>query len=249
MKNRICKECGVKKKLIYFSKRRLHKDGINVVCKECKIKQYKEVSKKWRENNVEKIKEYNKKRYRALKKAHKKKPSHNRKNILGKKFGKLTVIKFSKSKIVGKIKSNKKSFWECLCDCGNLCEVVASNLNNGHTTSCGCLSHGKGEKGHNWQGGLTKKSKIIRGSIEYSLWRESVFSRDNWTCQKNGIKGGRLHAHHIKNFAQYPELRLSIDNGITLSNKEHRKFHKIYGKKDNAMEQLEEFIKTKVLLI
>jgi len=74
------------------------------------------------------------------------------------------------------------------------------------------------------------------------LWKDSVFARDGYTDQKTGIKGGKLVAHHIQNFAQYPELRLAIDNGITLSIKSHREFHKIYGRKNNTKEQLEEFL-------
>lgn len=83
-----------------------------------------------------------------------------------------------------------------------------------------------GENGNNWQGGITPENAKIRGNIEFRLWREVVFARDNWTCQKYGIKGGKLHPHHIKNFAQYPELRFAIDNGITLSDKAHDEFHK-----------------------
>lgn len=91
-------------------------------------------------------------------------------------------------------------------------------------------------------GRKTPEILIIRCSIENRLWREAVFSRDNWTCQKTGIKGGKLHSHHIKNFAQYPELRFAIDNGITLSKEAHNEFHKIYGKKNNNREQLNEFL-------
>ena len=101
----------------------------------------------------------------------------------------------------------------------------------------------KGNKSHWWKGGITSINAKIRSSIEFSLWREAVFARDNWTCQKYGTKGGKLHPHHIKNFAQYPKLRFVIDNGITLSEKAHKKFHKKYGKKNNTREQLEKFLK------
>ena len=37
------------------------------------------------------------------------------KNLVGKKFGKLTVIKLSEKRNP----TNNKILWECLCDCGN----------------------------------------------------------------------------------------------------------------------------------
>ena len=100
----------------------------------------------------------------------------------------------------------------------------------------------KGEKSRFWKGGVSTLNQRIRQGIEYSLWREAVFARDNWTCQKIGIKGGKLCAHHIQNFSDYPELRFAIDNGITLSEKVHREFHKKYGTKNNTKEQIKEFL-------
>ena len=111
------------------------------------------------------------------------------------------------------------------------------------------LSHlGKrtGAENHNWKGGITPIHNKIRASIESKLWIQSVFARDGYTCQKTGIKGCRLTAHHIMNFAQYPELRFAIDNGITLSIEAHNEFHRIYGKKNNTREQLEAFLNKKI---
>ena len=94
-----------------------------------------------------------------------------------------------------------------------------------------------------WKGGIGSENNRIRGRIEFRLWRESVFARDNWTCQKTGVKGGKLNSNHIKNFSQYPELRFAIDNGITLSDNSHREFHKKYGTRNNTEKQIEEFLK------
>lgn len=97
----------------------------------------------------------------------------------------------------------------------------------------------RGDKCHLWRGGITEKNQKIKTSIEYRLWRESVFARDNWTCQKcENNKGGNLNSHHIINFANFPSLRFAIDNGITLCDKCHIKFHKKYGIKNNTKEQL-----------
>lgn len=66
--------------------------------------------------------------------------------------------------------------------------------------------------------GRTPERKSIRHSIDYRLWREAVFARDNFTCQNLECRkrGVYLEAHHIKSFSEYPELRFAIDNGITL---------------------------------
>jgi len=101
----------------------------------------------------------------------------------------------------------------------------------------------RGELHPNWKGGVTAENHKIRGSIEYRLWRESVFARDNWTCKKCNTKGGRLHPHHIKNFASYIELRFAIDNGITLCINCHKKFHTLYGIKNNDIEQINNFLR------
>ena len=99
-----------------------------------------------------------------------------------------------------------------------------------------------GEQHHSWKGGITPINIKIRNSIESNLWRNSVFARDGFICQKTKIKGNKLVAHHILNFSSYPELRFAIDNGITLSEKAHIEFHKIYGRKNNSREQLEKFL-------
>lgn len=103
----------------------------------------------------------------------------------------------------------------------------------------------KGGKTPLWKGGITPINQIIRRRLEIRLWRKAVFERDNFTCQKCGRKGGYLVAHHIFNFAEYPELRFAIDNGITLCKECHWEFHKKYGKQNNTKEQLQEFVQQK----
>jgi transposase/5-methylcytosine-specific restriction endonuclease McrA len=82
-----------------------------------------------------------------------------------------------------------------------------------------------------------------RKLLEYKLWVEAVFKRDNYTCQKCGKKGKKLEAHHIFNWADYPELRYAIDNGITLCRECHKEFHKQFGLRKNTKAQLEAFLK------
>lgn len=100
----------------------------------------------------------------------------------------------------------------------------------------------KGEKHWLWKGGITPEHKQIRQSLDYRLWREAVFARDDWTCQRCEVKGGRLHPHHVKNFAQHSELRFVPENGITFCTVCHSKFHATFGMKDNSRAQVMEFL-------
>lgn len=100
----------------------------------------------------------------------------------------------------------------------------------------------RGEKGNGWKGGIYKTNNDARRSGEYKYWQKECLIRDNFTCQKTGISGGYLVVHHINNFADFPELRFDINNGITLSKQVHKEFHKKYGVKNNTRDQLLEFL-------
>ena len=104
----------------------------------------------------------------------------------------------------------------------------------------------KGKNNSNWKGGITPLNRLLRASSEYKIWRESVFLRDNFTCQNSNCKfchnkiGGKLHAHHIKTFSKYPKLRFDINNGITLCEKFHKK---IKGKEEKYIKTCEDKIR------
>jgi len=77
---------------------------------------------------------------------------------------------------------------------------------------------------HNsYNGGVTPINKKLRRSLQFKLWREAVFKRDDYTCQICKVRGGKLHPDHVKQFAYYPELRFEISNGRTLCEECHRR--------------------------
>ena len=65
-----------------------------------------------------------------------------------------------------------------------------------------------------------------RRSSEYKKWRNSVFERDDYTCQNCGCRGIKLNAHHIKEYAFFPELRFDVENGVTLCVTCHKAAHR-----------------------
>lgn len=99
----------------------------------------------------------------------------------------------------------------------------------------------KKEKNHKWKGGVTSEVRLIRRSGEYKRWRIAVFERDSYTCKKCKGIGGDLNAHHVENFADYPHIRLDLDNGVTLCVDCHKEFHNIYGDRGTNSSQWKEY--------
>jgi len=91
---------------------------------------------------------------------------------------------------------------------------------------------------------LTKEERLhTRRYKGYYNWRDSVYKRDEYTCQCCGDdKGGNLIAHHIYNYSEHKDKRTNINNGITLCNVCHKDFHCRYGYRNNNKQQLDEFI-------
>lgn len=58
--------------------------------------------------------------------------NNTKKNLIGQKFGRLTVIKDSNQR------KNNRIVWECQCECGNITYACTNDLTTGNTKSCGC---------------------------------------------------------------------------------------------------------------
>ena len=81
-------------------------------------------------------------------------------------------------------------------------------------------------------------------------WRNKVNKRDNYICVKCGKKSDYIHTHHILSFTDYPSERYKIENGITLCEDCHIKFHKEYGfKKFPPISEIESISKTEKIVI
>ena len=84
-------------------------------------------------------------------------------NLVGQKFGKLTVIGDSGQR------KNNHVLWKCKCDCGNITYVVASSLKSGNTRSCGCIKF-KNLTGQRF-GRLTVIEKTDKRKNDSIMWK------------------------------------------------------------------------------
>lgn len=78
----------------------------------------------------------------------------------------------------------------------------------------------------NWKGGNPwERFK----DPQYLAWRNAVLERDKYICQECGRQCKKyekgLAAHHIKPYAEFPNLRLEVSNGKTLCRQCHMKLH------------------------
>lgn len=99
-------------------------------------------------------------------------------DIKGKKYNRLKVLKRVKNDKYGNAK------WKCKCDCGNVVQVLGTDLRNNHTKSCGCL-----------QKEIVKKNSTIHGYSKtriYRIWHamKSRCQNKNHSAYKDyGAKG------------------------------------------------------------
>jgi hypothetical protein len=78
-------------------------------------------------------------------------------DILGKKFGKLTVIE----RVENRNPTNRNTRWRCRCDCGGETITTSQHLRSGHSTSCGCNRYKKY---------AFKHGRSMRPNRTYRIW-------------------------------------------------------------------------------
>lgn len=84
----------------------------------------------------------------------------------------------------------------------------------------------RGEAHYAWKNGAKKRLLNDRRKAEYYVWRDAVFARDKYTCQKcKDAQGGNLRAHHIMPFSTHKDLRFVVENGLTLCHTCHELEH------------------------
>ena len=98
-------------------------------------------------------------------------------DISGKRFGRLTAIKY-----IGKSKG-KQTLWECKCDCGNIAIAHHQNLKSGHTSSCGCYNSEVASE--------REKEHGQSGTRLYNIWHDMIYRCYNGNHRSYKDYGGK----------------------------------------------------------
>src|SRR3990170_6281852 len=161
------------------------------------------------------------------------------------RFGRWLVLSFRGNE-------NKRKYWNCVCDRGQYKVISGGALVSGNSKSCGCYDREcakerwSGPNHYLWRNDISederKRNRRFNRTEKEKIWSRSILERDNFMCNVCNKVGGILHAHHLYGWANYPNLRFNVDNGITLCKDCHNKFHKNYGNRNNVPDQFYEWM-------
>jgi len=161
----------------------------------------------------------------------------NRLAHLGKRASEETKLKMSKSR-------KGRATWNKGIPSSEETKKKQSDSLKGKPKSIEHRKNMRGERNHNWKGGVSKLEKSIRELPEMYIWKYNVMKRDNFCDCFTGILGNHnLEVHHIKPLsiiiqecniktiedALKCEELWDIENGITMFKESHVKHHQEYG--------------------
>lgn len=130
------------------------------------------------------------------------------------------------------------------CPNGHIEKTTFGNFLKGKRCRQCWIDYNRGKNHFNYDPNITdEERKTQRNYPEYYDWRDTVFKRDDYICQKCDERGGYLNAHHIEGYAENKGLRIDKNNGVTWCSSCHKKFHNKYGRGKNTKQQYNKFLK------
>ena len=112
--------------------------------------------------------------------------------------------------------------------CGDVFQMSWDSFNHGRRCPKCWIKNNRGENHSRWNHNLTDEERLHRDynhKHESKKWRESVFNRDDYTCQLCNVRGCKLEAHHINSYKEFKDDRFNVDNGVTLCETCHDSYH------------------------
>jgi hypothetical protein len=131
--------------------------------------------------------------------------SKQRKNLEGKKFGRLLALEYEGTK-------NKNAFWKCVCDCGNIVSIPYTRLAYGRTKSCGCLA--KEIRIAQAKERFSKHNKSNSQIYEiYTAIKERCYNKNNSSYKNYGGRGITMCDEWKNDFNSF--YKWSMENGYS----------------------------------
>jgi hypothetical protein len=125
-------------------------------------------------------------------------------NLVGRKFGKLTVIEYIETD------KRRNPIWLCKCECGGTTKTTTSHLKTGHTTSCGCLSKERISK-VNYKNGLSaSRLGRVYWNMYNRCYRENTKMYSNYGARGIKVCDEWLGENGFINFSEW-----AINNGYS----------------------------------
>ena len=153
-------------------------------------------------------------------------------DYIGKRFGRLTVIKF-----FGRNKHGRQ-LWQCQCECGIVKNIPLDALKGKITMSCGCYQKERYWSGYEEISGTFwkyfMKRSIERGYV-FEITIEQVWDlyiKQNKKCKLSGLPIHLERGYSNKNYKQTASIdRIDPSGGYTIDNIQwlHKSINKIKG--------------------
>lgn len=129
-------------------------------------------------------------------------------DLIGNRFGRLLVTNRADNR-------NKRTYWHCICDCGNECDVESYSLIHGITKSCGCLHKEIISKSHKKYNEYYVCENIV--FVKFSNCEEYfICDLEDWNELKQYCwsKNPDGYAYNVKNSLLFHRVVMNCQNGL-----------------------------------
>jgi len=135
--------------------------------------------------------------------------------MIGKVFGRLTVLRFDRVKRVG---TRRDSYYVCRCECGKTCSVACVLLRSGGTRSCGCLQREMRFIINRKHGHKPFRGKPTKEYVAWQSMKARCYRPKNRCFKDYGGRGIEVCDRWLRSFQTFlddigiaPSRELSID--------------------------------------
>lgn len=122
-------------------------------------------------------------------------------DLTGMRFGRLVVLYRCENKNGGRFPA-----WTCVCDCGNIVDILGCNLRTGNTKSCGCYRELCRSRYNIKHGYSNHHLRTV-----YSSMKDRCYNPNSDSYRNYGARGIKICDEWNNDYASF--VRWALDNG------------------------------------